>query len=296
MHFLSSNDDSMNDLVFKIFKKAAYTLRGRHLNRFYFVRTTLNFLLRILKPVSVVVDGNRMFLDEDDSMRLSILGVYEPGTVKNFQEKIKPGDVVLDIGAHIGYYTLMAAKRVGKQGRVYAFEPSYDNFALLTKNIKINGYKNVALVNKAVAESTKKAKLFLSRVSSGMHSLIDIDSDNKNTIPVNAVGIDDFFGKNPPRVSVIKMDIEGGEYGAVEGMTHLLKKSKHLTLFAEFSPFAIRRAKRSPRGFLSLLKSCGFKLYSIDESRNLLMPVRVQNFLSSCPIDRDWHINLLAVK
>ncbi len=286
----------MDELVFKIFKKAAYTLRGRHLNRFYFVRTTLNFLLRNLKPKSVVVDGNRMILDKDDSMRLSILGIYEPLMVKHFQERIKPGDTVLDIGAHIGYYTLMAAKRVGSKGQVYAFEPNIDNCALLTKNLKINGYKNIVLVNKAVAQSSKKAKLFLSRTSTGMHSLIDIDNDSKNSTMVDIVSLDDFFGKNPPPVSVIKMDIEGGEYSAVEGMTTLLGKSKNLTLFIEFSPFSIKKAKRSPRGFLNLLQSYGFKLYSINESRDLLIPIKVQNFLSSCPSDRDWHINLMAAK
>lgn len=286
----------MGKLVFNIFKKAAYTLRGRHLNRFYFVRAALNFLLRNLKPAIVAVDGNRIFLDRDDSMRLSILGVYEPWTIKCFQERIKEGEIVLDIGAHIGYYTLMAAKRVGNRGKVYAFEPNKDNFALLTKNARINGYKNVIPINKAVTNSTKKSRLFLSPVSTGMHSLIDLDNNSKNTVIVNSVSVDDFFGKNPPRVSVIKLDIEGGEYKAIEGMKGLLQKSKHLSLFTEFSPFSIKKSKKTPQEFLNLLQSCGFKLYSIDEHRKLLIPVEVKTFLPSCPIDRDWHINLLAVK
>lgn len=285
----------MNDLVFKIFKKAAYTLRGRHLNRFHFVRITLNFLLGNLKPKSVVVDGNRMILDKGDSMRLSILGIYEPLAVKHFQERIKPGDIVLDIGAHIGYYTLMAAKRVGNKGKVYAFEPNKDNLGLLNKNISINKYKNVVPVEKAVAKSSKKSKLFLNSLSSGMHSLVKLGYTGTSSTVVDTVSLDDFFGKNPPRVSVIKMDIEGGEYDAFEGMTLLLQRSKHLTLFTEFSPFSIKKAKKSPRGFLNLLGNYGFKLYSIDESRNLLMPIKVESFLSSCPVDRDWHVNLLAV-
>ncbi len=286
----------MIKLIFKIFKTAAYPLRGRHLNKFNFVRKTLNFVLYYLGPKSVVVDGNRMFLDKDDSMRLSILGVYEPSTVKHFRERIKEGDIVLDIGAHIGYYTLMAAKRVGNKGKVYAFEPNYDNFVLLTKNIKINGYKNVVLINKAIAESTKKARLFLSRISTGMHSLIDIDNNNQNSTLVDTISLDDFFGKKLPRVSVIKMDIEGGEYSAVEGMTGLLKRSKRSTIFTEFSPFAIKKSGRSPRGFLIHLQKSGFKLYSIDELKSLVIPINVERFLSSFPMDRDWHINLLAVK
>lgn len=330
-------------IFFKIFKKVAYTLRGRHLNRFYFVRVTLNFLLRSLGPKSVIVDGNRMILDKNDSMRLSILGIYEPLMVKLFQERIKPGSTVLDIGAHIGYYTLLAAKRVGSSGKVYAFEPNKENIALLSRNVKINGFKNVILVEKAVADSTKKQKLFLNPLSSGMHSLLDlgyhqskenhglpvdellsresasggrasansfdVKLDEKiprpsavelhkssSSIMVDTVSLDEYFGKNPPAVSVIKMDIEGGEYAAVEGMSRLLRKVEHLTLFAEFSPFAIKRAKKQPHGFLKLLKSYGFKLYSIDESQNQLTPINLARFLSKVSEDRDWHVNLLAVK
>lgn len=282
-------------LLFNIFRRAAYTLRGRHLNRFPIVRYTLNFALSYLKPKSVIVDGSRLILDKDDSMRLSILGVYEPTTVKHFLKTIKRGDIVLDIGAHIGYYTVMAARRVGKKGRVYAFEPNLDNCALLTKNLKINGYKNAILVSKAVANITKKTKLFLSRTSTGMHSLIDIDNDSESIL-VETISLDDFFGLHPPPISVIKMDIEGGEYSALEGMSRILKKSKNLTIFAEFSPYAIKKAKKSPRVFLNLLKHFGFKLYSIEESKNSLIPIQIDNFISACPIDRDWHVNLMATK
>lgn len=286
----------MSDLVFTVFKRAAYTLRGRHLNRFYIVRKTLNFALSNLKPKSVVVDGNQMLLDKDDSMRLSILGIYEPLAVKHFQNSIKPGDTVLDIGAHIGYYTLMAAKRVGKKGKVYAFEPNKDNCALLTQNVKLNGFKNVVLVNKAVSKTSGRVKFFLSRVSTGMHSLVDIDNDSDNNIEVEAVSLNDFFGKKIPNVSTIKMDIEGGEYTALEGMDRLLKKNKHMTILTEFSPYSIIKAEKSPRGFLNLLMSYGFKLYSIEESSKKLVLIKVQKFIAECPVDRDWHVNLLAVK
>lgn len=260
------------------------------------MRSTLNFVLRIFAPTEVVVDGNRMLLDKDDSLRLSIVGIYEPLTVKRFQERIKKGDTVLDIGAHIGYYTLMAAKRVGKGGKVYAFEPNKDNLALLTKNITSNGHKNVVLVEKAVSNSTKKAKLYLNPISTGMHSLIDIGDNSKNITMVDTVSLDDFFGKNLPQISVIKMDIEGGEYAALEGMTRLLKKSKNLTIFTEFSPYALKKSKRSPRGFLNYLIQRGFKVYGIDEFSGKVEPVIAERFPTSLVQDRDWHINLMAVK
>ena len=153
------------------------------------------------------------------------------------------------------------------------------------------------MINKAIADSTKKGKLFISGVSTGMHSLIDIDNNSKKSTLVDIVSIDDFFGKNLPRTSLIKMDIEGGEYSALEGMKRLLKNSKHLAIFTEFSPFSIKKAKKSPLKFLKLLNNYGFKMYGIDESNQRNLPIEnLQTFLLSCPVDRDWHINLLAVK
>ncbi len=286
----------MTKLIFNIFKKAAFPLRGRHLNRFYVVRIVLNLLLRLIKPTEVMVDGNRFYLDKDDSMRLSILGVYEPATVKHFWEAVKPGSVVLDIGAHIGYYTVMAAKRVGSRGKVYAFEPSKENLVLLNKNIKINKFKNVISVNKAVSDSTKKVKFYINPISTGMNSLVNIGYKGERSITVDAISLDDFFGKKLPKVSVIKMDIEGGEFSALKGMRNLLKKSTKLSLFTEFSPFSIKKANQSPEGFLSFLRDLGFKLYSIDEATKQLLQIRIKEFIASCPDDSDWHVNLLATK
>lgn len=282
-------------MIFKLFKKVAYPFRGRHLNRFKIVRTALNLTLRLIKPPYVIVDKNRMFLDKDDSMRLSIVGVYEPTTVKLLQKKVKKGDTVIDIGAHIGYYTLLAARRVGNKGKVYAFEPNKDNQRLLIKNLTANGYKNVEIIDKAVAEKPSKAKLFLSDVSTGMHSLINIDDSKESTI-VDITSIDDFFGKKVPKVSVIKMDIEGGEYAATKGMRKLVKKNKNITLFTEFSPFVIKKSGKSPIGFLNLLKKYGFELYSVDEMNGEVRLINPKKFVKNFPFDRDWHINLMAIK
>ena len=129
-----------------------------------------------------------------------------------------------------------------------------------------------------------------------MHSLVNIGYNSGGQKTVETINLDDFFGKNIPQVSVIKMDIEGGEYLALEGMKKLIKKSKNLKLFTEFSPYSIKRSKKSPGKFLDNLKNLGFGLFAIDETEKKLSPVNIQKFISSCPMDRDWHINLLAVK
>lgn len=79
-----------------------------------------------------------MFLEATDCLGLLTHEIHEPLMTEIIKRETKEGDVVLDIGAHIGYYTLMFARLVGKEGKVFAFEPDPDNFTLLKKNIEIN--------------------------------------------------------------------------------------------------------------------------------------------------------------
>ena len=108
-----------------------------------------------------------MLLDALDSLNLFACGVYEPLETRIFKRLINRNDVVFDVGANIGYYTLIATKLVGEKGRVFAFEPEPTNFSLLEKNVKLNGYKNVVLMQKAVLNKTGKTKLYLHRTAGG---------------------------------------------------------------------------------------------------------------------------------
>ena len=102
------------------------------------------------KKSKTKIGNNILYLDSNDSMHLSFNPNYEKDEFDLVKRTIKKGDVVLDIGANIGVYTVLFAEIVGDKGRVYAFEPDPKNFALLKKNIEINKYKNVVLINKAV--------------------------------------------------------------------------------------------------------------------------------------------------
>lgn len=84
------------------------------------------------------VQGHKMYLDEKDTLYISLDKIYEPCETIFFQNEVNKGHVVLDIGANIGYYTLLFAKKVGLDGHVFAFEPEPQNFALLSKNVEIN--------------------------------------------------------------------------------------------------------------------------------------------------------------
>jgi FkbM family methyltransferase len=176
---------------------------------------------------------------------------------------VKKGDVVVDLGASIGYFTLLAARLVGKEGKVYAFEPEPRNFLLLCKNIALNGYDNIVAIRKAVSDREGFAKLFLSD-DYGSHSLYKFDNA-KTPIITETVTLDNFFRKEGYHVDIIKIDVEGAEMVAFLGMEKLIRENKKLKIFVEFSPYRIREAGYSPEEFLSKITEYGFKIYLIDE-------------------------------
>jgi len=127
------------------------------------------FLFAQLLPSEVTlihVQGSKMYVNPKDSgvgAHLLKSSVYEPYETKLFKQVMKEEMVVVDVGAHIGYFTLMAAKLVGAKGKVYAFEPDPSNYRLLVKSIHENGYRNVVAIQKAVSNKKQKTVLFLNK-------------------------------------------------------------------------------------------------------------------------------------
>ena len=96
----------------------------------------------------VEIEGRKMFTQNNDGLALSIFKIYEPNQTEIVKKYVHEGDIVVDIGAHVGYYTLLMAQLVGKNGKVYSFEPDPVNFQLLKKSVEINGFENVVLIQK----------------------------------------------------------------------------------------------------------------------------------------------------
>ena len=141
------------------------------------------FLRSHVIPEFIEINGHKLFLDKLDSLGIFRHGFYDQFQTEIVKKIIKKGDIVLDVGAHIGYFTLIFAKLVGKNGKVFAFEPDPTNFDLLTKNVEINGYKNVILVRKAFSDKTGKTNLFLSNINAGDHMIIDT-KENRNSVEI----------------------------------------------------------------------------------------------------------------
>jgi FkbM family methyltransferase len=245
-----------------------------------------------------VVRGHRMYLDPTDNVVSPTLlahGIFEPLETELVEREVCPGDVVLDIGANVGYYTLIFAERVGESGHVFAFEPDPDNFALLEKNVRANRYSNVTLERKAVSDVTGKIKLYTCPDNKGDHRIYD-SGDGRRSIDIDAVALDDYFAEYQGRIDFIKMDTQGAEAGILRGMTGLLRQHDGIKMVTEFWPVGLRRFGASAEQFLNHLSQLGFCWTVIDEAAKDFYPASISQLLQTYVPEKENFTNLYCVR
>lgn len=232
------------------------------------------FIFRNLRPkknVVIKIQGSKMLVDSRRGLGARVWenGTWEMMTTKIMQKYLKKGMVVVDIGANIGYYSLLAAKRVGPSGKVYAFEPAPENYAALKKNIEMNGYTNIIPVQKAVADKNGVVP-FLLDVKEPLAHRIQDNGDKKNNIEVSVVTLDDFFKDKEKQIDIIKIDAEGSEMFVLEGMRRILTENKNLVVFSEFCPHLLEVSGVRPIDYLNKFTENDFKVYEIDEQKQVM--------------------------
>lgn len=240
----------------KIIRKLAKPFIGTHIGRFWPVKIGYRTLLYFLNPVEV--HDQKMFINpKDDALGLLVDVDFENHITQLLEKTIKAGDTVLDIGAHIGYHTLTMANLVGPRGKVYAFEPDPVNFSLLKKNIEVNGYQNAVLWQKAVSNKNGQEKLYIGKKSNALNRIYN-SRHGQSSINIESVRLDDFiYG----RVDLMKIDINGGEGIAFEGMQSILRRTSKIIL--EFYPVFVKEGGVDPMRILNTLQQNGFKLSQI---------------------------------
>lgn len=262
------------------------------------LKLILTPIVNILKPDYILVENLKLYIDKFDttvSEKLVLTKVWEPLETKLFEKSINKGDIVLDIGAHIGYYVLIASKRVGHEGKVYAFEPDSKNFKLLQKSVTENGLKNVVLINKAVAQESGEARLYLNRENTGDHRIYD-SKDKRESILVKTTTLDDFFKDLMRNVSLIKMDIQGGELRVFKSTLSLIRNNPNIKIFTEFWPLGLKLNHGSGKEYLNLLTKYHFKLFLINEKEKILTQVTVKELLKLFPANSMDYANLYCLR
>ena len=254
------------------------------------------FVRSLSKSNIVEIEGRKMFTQNNDGLALSIFKIYEPDQTKIVKKYVHEGDVVIDVGAHVGYYTLLMAQLVGKNGKVYSFEPDPVNFELLKKSVEINGFENVVLIQKAVSDTTEKIKLFLGDNDSAINRIYDAKlGDAKKSIDVESITIDEYFKENDKLFNFIKIDSEGSEAKIINGMEKFLTKNRKLIMMTEFFPFLIKKSGDEPKQYLKSLENSGFELYNILDDNKETNKINSESFLKIEP-DSEYCTNLLCKK
>jgi FkbM family methyltransferase len=219
------------------------------------------------------------------------LGQMEQDVVAFFQAFLQPGNVVLDLGANVGVFTLLGAKYVGRSGQVHAFEPTPGTFAQLRANVELNNCACVRLNQLAVADKPAKSTFFV-YAQCGMNSMRRQEWVGApiEEITVDAVSVDDYVdvhGLN--RVDLIKIDVEGAELMVLDGASRVLTGPNAPVLICEFtnkttSGFGYRAAAIRER-----LESLGYRLYRWNCKERRLV---------SEPVARNYEIyaNLVCMK
>ena len=229
---------------------------------------------------SVKIQGHIMFLDKNDNLGLSINPIYGESDTELVQKIIKKNYIVLDIGANIGYYTLIFAKLVGDSGKVFSFEPESENFKILKKNVEINGYNNVILEQKIVSNIDGKSTLYVSK-KAGSHRIYKPDY-YVESLEIESISMDSYIEKNNiKKIDFIKIDVEGAELNVLQGIQKILDSNEHIILFSEFSPNQIKSCGLEPTNMINFLIHNRFKIYSAQIKKHKITFLDFEKIYSS---------------
>ncbi len=225
----------------------------------------------------------RLNVSQKTQRLIWLLKPYEVSITRFIENNLKTGEAFFDIGANVGYYSLLSSVIVGESGGVYAFEPEFSNFKSLKTNIELNGFKNINLVNAAVGDTDGETTLHLNPLNEGGHSLnehstyhdsgIEVsESEIKRRFPeinlsqkVSIISLESFLSKNPSikYISLVKIDVEGFELGVIKGMEKLLQTKLIQSIICEVSD--------ADSSVISILGSYGYNPYSIDQDGHITL-------------------------
>ena len=249
------------------------------------------------RAVSVETEWGALFIDAADEVIRPAIdrhGIWEPGETALLLEWLGPSMTFVDIGAHVGYYTILAARRVGPGGLVLAFEPSPRNYELLLANVWQNGLTNVVCFPWAVSDRVGFLDLFTDESNTGDNRIFP--SAGRQHVRVRAVALDALPLIQPP-IDVVKMDVQGAEEAVVAGMGTLLARSPCARITLEYWPFGIRALGRDERATLRYYRSLGYRVRVQNPERPGIEDLSDDEILAYCSAyDGVLHTNLVLTR
>jgi FkbM family methyltransferase len=220
-----------------------------------------------------------MFKNKQDAFEIDLL-----------KKHLHKNEVVLDIGANIGFYAKILSQIVGPNGKVHCFEPDKTNYNHLQNYCK--GIGNISLVNKAVGPKNEILKIYTSKNLNVDHRTYKPEEYDEE-IEIEAVSIDEYLGTNN-KINFIKMDIQGFEMQAVKGMEKTLTENKDIKIISEFWPYGLSKAGSSVTDYFNFLTEKGFKCYLLE--KNSLQKLTSEKVESIKTLGEEHYFNIFATR
>lgn len=204
------------------------------------------------------------------SQHIYMTGNFEPPTARLITSLLHDGDTMIDVGANIGFFTLLASRKVGALGKIIAFEPVSSTCAALRNNLSINGTVNVNVQEIALSNVDGTATIYEGPArNKGLSSMRPIDNaSNKQSVPMAAF---DSLEISRESIHLIKIDVEGAEQLVVEGMMECLKRNRpHLII--EITDAFLQEFGYSATSLYQKLIALGYRIYEITDRGPISMP------------------------
>jgi len=215
---------------------------------------------------------------------------FENDIIKFLSTYLKKGDVFIDVGANIGLFSLLAAKVINSEGKVYSFEPCLSTFNKLTENVFINNILNIECINNALSEKEEIKVLHSSLDGFDAWNTLGKYSKSQNyeCEEVKTITLDSFMDKINKSVSLIKIDVEGWEMLVIKGAKTILSREDAPTLIIEFDDENAKNSGFNCSDLFDELLNLGYLMFSYNYIDNKLYPHEKLNHY--------YYNNLIAIK
>ncbi|MBL0374396.1 FkbM family methyltransferase [Rhizobium sp. KVB221] len=207
---------------------------------------------------------------------------YEPDVTKIVQKILEPGDVFIDVGANVGYFTLLASTLVGPEGKVYAFEPDPKNIERITLHCANNGYDNVEIISRPASHCVEDVNFYFNKSSSGGNALWnpgeffgDPEFNDGYSVMKSTTLSNEFTSLGLDKVKMVKIDTEGAEHAILRGAYDWLKNQSIPFIIAELNTFGLKKLDSSTEQLIDYMYTQGylaFLLYFDGRSPQFICP------------------------
>lgn len=225
--------------------------------------------------------------------RFSAGKLYEPEVSDFLIQTLRPGDRFVDIGAHIGYFSLLAATLVGTSGSVLAFEMESANYKKILENIGLNHLLNLKVFNVALGSETKEAQFFVNLDNDGGHALWNVGAHQFNqksrtsqaTEKVRVMTLDEVLNHqnaHPPKM--IKIDTEGAEFQVLKGSVNTLKTHQVPYIICEVNRFGLEQMGTNETELRAWMRSLGYEAYLMQASSPNLVKLEPNQYCDTTKV------------